>query len=144
MELIDRLFAPFMFGILDTLSTTNNTLYATSYNWSSTPAVPIVNPTDFAPNIIFPNELGINPFQIHNINYKFLGIWEMFDEIALDIYDQQMIELGSSIHKERTNFLKELTPCNHSFHSDYIKQFFVPIFYSNRNLTTFFIFSSIV
>jgi len=41
-----------------------------------------------------------------------------FDEITLDIYDQQMIELGSSIHKERTNFLKELTPVFNNYYTD--------------------------
>ena len=41
-----------------------------------------------------------------------------FDEIALDIYDQQMIELGNSIHKERTNFLKELTPVFNNYYTD--------------------------
>lgn len=32
-----------------------------------------------------------------------------FDEITLEIYDNQLVQLGSVIHKERTDFLKELT-----------------------------------
>jgi len=35
---------------------------------------------------------------------------EYFDDITLDIYDKQLIELGTIIHKERTEFLQELTP----------------------------------
>ena len=39
-----------------------------------------------------------------------------FDAITLDIYDKQLLEHGNIIHKERTSFLKELTPVfNHYY-----------------------------
>ena len=41
-----------------------------------------------------------------------------FDEITLDIYDKQLVETGSIIHRERTNFLKELTPVFNKYYAD--------------------------
>ena len=39
-----------------------------------------------------------------------------FDAITLEIYDKQLLEHGNIIHKERTSFLKELTPVfNHYY-----------------------------
>jgi DNA replication and repair protein RecF len=35
---------------------------------------------------------------------------EYFDDITLDIYDKQLIQLGTIIHRERTNFLQALMP----------------------------------
>ena len=41
-----------------------------------------------------------------------------FDDITLDIYDKQLIELGVIIHKERTNFLEALTPVFAKYYSE--------------------------
>ena len=41
-----------------------------------------------------------------------------FDEITLDVYDNQLIELGNIIHKERTSFLKELAPVFKKYYNE--------------------------
>ncbi len=41
-----------------------------------------------------------------------------FDEITLEIYDNQLIEMGTLIHKERSNFLKELTPVFNKYYAE--------------------------
>lgn len=41
-----------------------------------------------------------------------------FDEITLDIYDKQLVETGSVIHRERTDFLKELTPVFNKYYTE--------------------------
>ena len=41
-----------------------------------------------------------------------------FDDITLDIYDKQLIQLGVIIHKERTDFLQALTPVFAKYYSE--------------------------
>jgi len=41
-----------------------------------------------------------------------------FDDITLYIYDKQLIELGTIIHKERTDFLQVLTPVFAKYYSE--------------------------
>jgi len=41
-----------------------------------------------------------------------------FDELTLDIYDSQLIQLGTQIHTERTDFLKELTPVFNRYYAE--------------------------
>ncbi len=41
-----------------------------------------------------------------------------FDEISIEIYDNQLIQLGTLIFEERTNFLKELTPVFNRYYNE--------------------------
>ena len=41
-----------------------------------------------------------------------------FDEITLEIYDKQLIDLGTIINKERTTFLAELTPVFNKYYAE--------------------------
>ena len=41
-----------------------------------------------------------------------------FDELTLEIYDNQLIQLGTQIHAERTDFLKELTPVFNRYYAE--------------------------
>ncbi|MEC9209465.1 MAG: DNA replication/repair protein RecF [Bacteroidota bacterium] len=41
-----------------------------------------------------------------------------YDDITLEIYDKQLIEHGNIIHKERKNFLKQLTPVFNKYYSE--------------------------
>tara|TARA_B110000908_G_scaffold108436_1_gene127354 strand:+ start:623 stop:1801 length:1179 start_codon:yes stop_codon:yes gene_type:complete len=41
-----------------------------------------------------------------------------FDDITLEIYDNQLIQLGTLIHKERASFLKELTPVFNKYYAE--------------------------
>tara|TARA_B100001142_G_scaffold222295_1_gene220428 strand:+ start:1569 stop:2648 length:1080 start_codon:yes stop_codon:yes gene_type:complete len=41
-----------------------------------------------------------------------------FDEITIEIYNKQLIEHGTIIHKERISFLKELEPVFNKFYSE--------------------------
>ena len=46
---------------------------------------------------------------------------EYFDDIALEIYDRQLIEHGNVIHQERKRFLKQLTPVFNRYYSEISK-----------------------
>ena len=46
---------------------------------------------------------------------------QYFDNTELEIYDKQLIEHGNIIHKERTNFLKQLTPVFNKYYSEISK-----------------------
>ena len=41
-----------------------------------------------------------------------------FDNITLEIYDNQLIEYGNNIHEERKNFLKELNPVFNKYYTE--------------------------
>ena len=41
-----------------------------------------------------------------------------FDDITLDSYDKQLVETGNIIHRERTSFLKELTPVFNKYYTE--------------------------
>ena len=41
-----------------------------------------------------------------------------FDDMTLELYDNQLIQLGTVIHKERTEFLKELTPVFNRYYAE--------------------------
>ena len=41
-----------------------------------------------------------------------------FDGLTLEIYDNQLIQLGTQIHEERTKFLKELTPVFNRYYAE--------------------------
>ena len=41
-----------------------------------------------------------------------------FDELSLEIYDKQLIQLGTLIHSERTDFLKYLTPVFNKYYAE--------------------------
>ena len=41
-----------------------------------------------------------------------------FDDMTLELYDNQLIQLGTLIHKERTGFLKELTPVFNRYYAE--------------------------
>lgn len=41
-----------------------------------------------------------------------------FDAFTLEIYNKKLIELGNIIHKERTEFLKELTPVFNKYYTE--------------------------
>ena len=41
-----------------------------------------------------------------------------FDDITLEIYDKQLIDLGTTINKERTTFLAELTPVFNKYYAE--------------------------
>jgi DNA replication and repair protein RecF len=41
-----------------------------------------------------------------------------FDDITLEIYDKQLIEYGSIIHREREDFLKQLSPVFNKYYSE--------------------------
>ena len=41
-----------------------------------------------------------------------------YDAITLEIYDKQLLEHGNIIHKERTSFLKELTPVFNKYYAE--------------------------
>ena len=43
-----------------------------------------------------------------------------FDEITIEIYNKQLIEHGTIIHKERISFLKELEPVFNKYLNRYI------------------------
>ena len=41
-----------------------------------------------------------------------------FDEVTLQVYDKQIIEHGNVIHRERADFLKQLTPVFNKYYSE--------------------------
>ena len=41
-----------------------------------------------------------------------------FDDVTIGIYNEQLVNLGNSIYKERINFLKELTPVFNKYYAD--------------------------
>ena len=41
-----------------------------------------------------------------------------FDELSIETYDNQLIQLGTIIHRERTEFLEELTPVFNKYYNE--------------------------